>query len=200
MEQNSANLAQVIIEAGTLIVLLSGLIALSFQKKQIHFSTVKKCIDDYRNIVRQQQRYCYNTKNQRNTKELEILARDHLGLVSEELFYMEKNYLPKPIAKEWLADMIRYIPIYTRENPDAPINKSEIHKSKELKQFIYCWNSGYSNNYDKYLETAKSFKKVHRKFKIDEKILTMLDGDKEDIDLENPKNRQIIVNNIWSNI
>ena len=169
MDDCTANLLQVIIEAGTFIVLLSGLIALSFQKKQIHFSTVKNCIDDYRCIVRKQQKYDFIRIDDETARELKILIRDHLGLVNEELFYMERKYLPDSIAKDWIWEMLEYIPVYVKDTSEV-LNKDNIWNRPEVKQYLRCGFPNQETNYEKYLNMAREFGKINKIFCVNKKV------------------------------
>ena len=94
----------------TALSILIGLITIRWSRKQSHFNAVLACNDMFRRIVRKQQ----NLRGRRLAKR-EILFRDHLGLVSEEIFYMKQGVLPSSVAYSWLADMPRRIPVY-----DAP--------------------------------------------------------------------------------
>jgi hypothetical protein len=184
------NTWQTIIQGVTLVVLLVGLVTLFFQKKQIHFSTVKKCIDDFRCIVRKQQKYSDHETNPDSIKELEILVRDHLGLVNEELFYMERKYLPDSIAKDWLMEMLEYIPVYVKDSSEV-INKKNIWNSREVRQIINCNISNHETNYEKYIKMAKAFGKIN-------KIFTVSEDDANDYKSEGNKVflRKIIFKNI----
>lgn len=46
---------QIIISLLTLFVVFGGLFSLIFQKKEIQFTTIQKCIEIHRNILRNQQ-------------------------------------------------------------------------------------------------------------------------------------------------
>jgi hypothetical protein len=180
-----------------LIAVYLGLITLKFQKKEVHFSTVQKCIDDHRDILRNQQR-CKTKPNKIN--EQLILVRDHLGLVNEELFYMKNGYLPKNLSQDWLMHMINFIPLYKGLDEKKPINEISIKRSRELGQFINS-TSYNSNNYDTYLLIVKeSFGRINQVFRINNEIYKKLFGDKKNLDFNNPVTKEKIVNTLWHNI
>jgi hypothetical protein len=133
----------------TLIVVVIGLLSLKYSKKQIQFNTMTKCIDSYRSIVRSQQRL-KNIPDVGQNKDHYILALDHLGLVNEELFYMQKNFLPKDIAADWIDNMLEYIPI--KQNGNF-INESVVRKSKELINLTDL-------EFRDYLHAIKDFNKI----------------------------------------
>lgn len=199
------------VEVLTLILLFSGVIALFFHQKQIHFSTVKKCIDDYRKIVRNQQSFNKSETDKKKIKKLFILVKDHLGLVNEELFYMKKGYLPKNLSMDWLNNMLNFIPIYktdTKRIPvGKPINERAVRNSQELIQFCESDNlNEEENNYDAYLNSIKSFGKINRVFKISEKAYNKLEKPSKDSSLIHgeieltKKNSKTLLKELWKNI
>jgi hypothetical protein len=139
----------------TFIVVIIGLLSLRYSKKQIHFNTMTKCIDEYRRIVRDQQRLLYKDDKD-SVYEKYILALDHLGLVNEELFYMQKNYLHKDISSEWINNMLDYIPV---KHNGKCINESVIRNSKELHSLS-------NEQIQKYINVVKDFNKIDAIFTI----------------------------------
>ena len=143
-------------------------------------------------------------KNKSKIKRVSILTIDHLGLINEELFYMKKGYLPKKLSKDWLRDMIEFVPIYVKSKEgrillEEPINKEQIKKSKEIKQFINSSTST-NNNYEKYISTAEeSFGRINNVFKIDEVFYKKLNRANGKI-VFNKKNKERLVNYFWINI
>jgi hypothetical protein len=191
------NEIELIIQILILIAVYLGLIALKFQKKEVHFSTVKKCIDNHRDILRNQQR-CKTNPNEVN--EQLILVRDHLGLVNEELFYMKSDYLPRKLSQDWLMHMINFIPIYKGLDQKNPINEMSIKRSKELGPFVNSSSSN-SNNYETYLLTAEeSFGRINQVFRINNEIYEKLFGNKKNLDFNDPVTKEKIVNILWRNI
>jgi hypothetical protein len=65
----------------TSLSLVGILLTYIWSKKQIHFSTMEKCINDFRNILQ--------LKDEKNKEDL---AWQYIDLVNEEFFYLEKNY------------------------------------------------------------------------------------------------------------
>jgi hypothetical protein len=180
-----------------LISIIIGLITLKYQKKEIHFLTIQRCIDIHRKILRKQQSYEEKETEKSIIKKLSVLTLDHLGLINEELFYMKKGYLPKKLSKDWLFDMIEFVPIYVVSGK-CPINEDRIRKSKEIKQFI---NSSLpkEKNYEKYLKDIKLFGKINYVFKIDKKFYERLKGENGKIEF-NEKNKKRLVNYFLRNI
>jgi hypothetical protein len=186
-----------IIQILVLIAVYLGLITLKFQKKEVHFSTVQKCIDDHRDILRNQQR-CKTNPNEVN--EQLILVRDHLGLVNEELFYMKNGYLPRKLSKDWLMHMINFIPLYKGLDQKKPINEISIKRSRELGPFTNSSSSN-SNNYNTYLLIVKeSFGRINKVFIIKNKPYKKLFGEKENLDFNDPAIKKKIVKLLWRNI
>ncbi len=75
-------------------------------KKQMHFATIEKCINDYRLLYDKYDDKYVNLK----------FLREYLDLVNEELFYIENDYLPKAVAEEWIDGMIDYLPFINIKN------------------------------------------------------------------------------------
>lgn len=86
-------------------------ITYALSKKQIHFSTMEKCTNDFRNVVLL-----------KDEKTQEDLIWQYIDLVNEEFFYLEKNYLPLEVCIEWIDGMIDYLPFY---NADGKFENSE---------------------------------------------------------------------------
>lgn len=188
---------ELIIQILILIAVYLGLITLKFQKKEVHFSTVQKCIDNHRDILRKQQR-CKTNSTEIN--EQLILVRDHLGLVNEELFYMKSAYLPPKLSQDWLMHMINFIPIYKGDDQKNPLNEISIKRSKELGPFVNSSSSN-SNNYDTYLLIVKeSFGRINQVFRINNKPYKKLLGEKENLDFNDPAIKKKIVKLLWRNI
>jgi len=164
----------------TLIVVIVGLMGLKFSRNQIYFNTMTKCIEEYRKIVREQQRLPYKHDVNKECEKY-VLVLDHLGLVNEELFYMQKDYLHKDISAEWINNMLDYIPV-THEGKF--INESVIRNSKELHSLS-------NEQFQKYLSAVKTFNKIDGLFTVDQphSIIENNYADKELLKLE-------ILNNI----
>ena len=85
-------------------------ITYAWSKKQMHFSTMEKCIADFREFLKS------------SGKHSDRLAYEYIDLVNEELFYLEKKYLPMNVAIEWIDGMIDFLPFY---NADGSFVESE---------------------------------------------------------------------------
>ena len=84
---------QMIISALTLLLVFAGLFSLKYQKKEIQFTTIQKCIEIHWNILRNQQELeIPGVKAKGLYAKRRILICDHLGFVTEELFYMKKGF------------------------------------------------------------------------------------------------------------
>ena len=160
---NDPDQVQAVISILTLLVVCGGLFSLRFQKKDIQFTTIQKCIEIHRNILRNQQELEISDLNSKILyAKRRILIRDHLGLVTEELFYMKKGYLPKQISKNWLRHMIGFVPL-TYKGEVVNESKKCITGSKEIKSF----------DYDEYIKLAKDkkiFSQINKVFEINKKI------------------------------
>jgi hypothetical protein len=67
-------------------------------KKQIHFSTIEKCIRDFRSL------------ENLNINSSHSEVKSYIELVNEELFYIENGFLPNSVAIEWIDGMIDFLP------------------------------------------------------------------------------------------
>lgn len=197
---------QFVVAVLTLIVLFVGLLGISFQKKEIHFYTVQKCIDDHRKILRKQQKS--KIKNKTKDEHL-ILIRDHLGLITEELFYMRRGYLPKELSKSWIGHMIEFVPIYFNCHV---INEEQIKKSREISCFLESGDNHLNKpnklmalrkkNFEKYIELASdrgSFPQINDVFRLNKEQFYNLDINGGHSIPYNEKNKKIIVQYVWDN-
>lgn len=95
---------ELLFNALTAFALVFAVIQIIINRKQLNLSVIQKCNTDFRNI-----------------KDLDITTytknniSDYIDLVNEELFYMQRGYLPKDISKEWLDGIIDYIPIVDKK-------------------------------------------------------------------------------------
>ncbi|MFP9117228.1 hypothetical protein ACLI08_05530 [Flavobacterium sp. RNTU_13] len=95
----------------TIFSLLGIWYSYTFSKKQIHFSTINKCINDFRDLIRN---IDLNT---------EKAGFQYIDLVNEEFFYLEKGYLPLEISIEWIDGMIDHLPFITVDGTFRGNNK-----------------------------------------------------------------------------
>ena len=97
--------------------------------KQGNVASIEKCINDYRQLYHKYEDKYDNPK----------FLGQYLDLVNEELFYIEKGYLPKEVAEEWIDGMIDYLPfLYNSELiPSKKFN--EFHTSVNVKNRLYSY-------------------------------------------------------------
>jgi len=199
----------IVIEAVYKIVMLLivawGLYSILFQKKGLQYTTTRDCIEKHRKILIQQQRLRMRKQvgnisgnaafGARLAAKHEIELRNHLGLVAEELFYMEKKYLPNKTAKSWLRHMIEFIPV--RNKKGVIINEQEIRKSREVKSFIELNSHG---NYETYIDLTKdgalAFRKINRVFTVYGAAFQKLEG--KELLVDNVK--ETLAKEIWENV
>lgn len=85
------------------IAIVYAVFAYRISKKQLHFSTMSRCISAY------QGRFLTLSK-----ESIPEEIRAYLDFVNEQLFYMRNNYLPRKVSLEWLDGMIDLIPVQNR--------------------------------------------------------------------------------------
>jgi hypothetical protein len=103
--------------AVTSVGVVWAVLSFNQSKRASYFSTMQKCITEFRSIVRRIQEIRQEINNQelapsalkdqqlRKIKydiELERLKMDMLGLINEQLYYIENDYADEKIAVEWL--------------------------------------------------------------------------------------------------
>ncbi len=125
----------------TSLSLIGIWIAYAFSKKQMHFSTMEKCIRDYRDWI----------------KVTEISAdenaTEYIDMVNEEFFYLENNYLPLEVGIEWVDGMIDFLPFYTKKN--------EFIKSRNLDAMEdEVWTNNLLYSYPRVFKAIKLKNKV----------------------------------------
>ena len=98
------DLAEIISYIVTSFSLIGLWFAYAFSRKQIHFTTMEKCINDYRDWLKVS-----------NSPGDEI-ALEYIDLVNEEFFYLENSYLPLEVSIEWIDGMIGFLPFYSKNN------------------------------------------------------------------------------------
>jgi len=100
-------------------------ITYALSKKQIHFSTMEKCTNDFRNII-----------SSKDTKSEEDLSRAYIDLVNEEFFYLEKNYLPLEVCIEWVDGMIDYLPFYDKDQNLVPSANVQLMGDEQFVMYL----------------------------------------------------------------
>jgi len=116
-------------DIATIIALLGIVYAYFFSRKQIHFSTIEKCINDYRQLYHKYEDQYDNPK----------FLGQYLDLVNEELFYIEKGYLPKEVSEEWIDGMIDYLPFFNKSELVVSRKFNEFHISENVKSRLYSY-------------------------------------------------------------
>ena len=110
-----------IVTSGSLIALY---VTYKQSNKQIHFSAIEKCVNDFRTL-------------EKFDNNLEKKFAHYIDLVNEELFYIENNYLPKEVAIEWIDGMIDYLPFKTKSGKFIDsFRYNEILNDNNLLQFL----------------------------------------------------------------
>jgi len=115
---NFKDLAEIISYCVTAISLLGLWATYIFSMKQIHFTTMEKCVANFREITK-----------------LTGLASDksfeYIEFVSEELFYFENGYLPLKVSIEWIDGMIDYLPFYDKNKVFIKSNRLDTLKDQD---------------------------------------------------------------------
>jgi hypothetical protein len=89
-----------IISGLTTCAIVFAVIQININKKQLFFSTIAKCVSDYRSLGE-----INKLTNDPNT------ISKYVDLTNEELFYFQNKYIPKIIMMEWIDGMIDFMPI-----------------------------------------------------------------------------------------
>ena len=97
LSEDVKNIAELLANSVTAITLIAVLFSYLLSRRQAHFSVIEKCINDFRGF-------------EKNDLEKNGAFKVYIDLVNEELFYLEKGYLPYDIAVEWMDGMIDYLP------------------------------------------------------------------------------------------
>lgn len=87
-------------------------------KKQIHFTTMEKCVSNFKKITK------------RSGVPIDKSA-EYIEFVSEELFYFENGYLPLAVSIEWIDGMIDYLPFYDKGKVFIASNRLDPLKSQD---------------------------------------------------------------------
>jgi hypothetical protein len=130
------DLIPIIISAFTLFqVIVAFIIIRIIDHRNLQLKIMQDCIDQYRKIV-----------NGKAISEDNVHA--FLEIINEEIYYLEKGFIPKDIESEWLTNMINYLPIFSfdkknKVNFNSPVNskilecRDSIFAKKEwLEQLI----------------------------------------------------------------
>ena len=158
--------------AVTAISLLFAVIQIRINRKQLNLSVIEKCNHDFRNIQ----------ELEIGTKSKSVLS-SYIDLVSEELFYMQRGYLPKDISKEWLDGIIDYMPILNKETQEI-LNPNNSFK-------ILNTNTSFLNSYPRIRHTFSvskdyDFSKIYTK--------------ENDLLIERVKERKKIITELLKNL
>ena len=114
---NFKDYAEFISHIVTSLSLVGILLTYVMSMKQINFSTMQKCITDFRNIIKE---------NDGKEKTLH-----YIDLVNEELFYIENGYLSLDVAIEWVDGMIDFLPFLIKDKNVEPSLKFKLFDTHE---------------------------------------------------------------------
>jgi hypothetical protein len=90
-----------IIDIITAVGVFLALIGLFFNIRTNYLMVMHKCIAEYRRIVREDQMKKFDDEK--------VLKLDYLGLFNEQLYYINKWYLPYEIRDEWKTTMLLHL-------------------------------------------------------------------------------------------
>ncbi|MDD2686957.1 MAG: hypothetical protein WC142_09180 [Bacteroidales bacterium] len=116
-----------IIDIITAVGVFLALIGLFFNIRTNYLTVMHKCIADYRRIVRENQMKKYDDEK--------ILKLDLLGLFNEQLYYVNKWYLPYEIRKEWKKTMLRHLK-NEDENSTCKFEKDDWKNFSRINDFM----------------------------------------------------------------
>ncbi|MDP1726945.1 MAG: hypothetical protein Q8M15_09195 [Bacteroidota bacterium] len=130
----------------TSLSLMGLFIVYRFSKKQIHFSTMEKCINDFKELD--------NLDSKASQKDI----MKYIELVNEEFFYLENGYLQAAVAIEWIDGMIDFLPFLDKSG-NIKNQRFELMVSGEVV-------NTYLINYPRVLNSIKlkteiDFDKIH---------------------------------------
>jgi len=114
---NFKDLAEIISYCVTAISLLGLWATYIFSKKQIHFTTMEKCVSNFKKITK--------PSGLQSDK-----SAEYIEFVSEELFYFENSYLPLTVSIEWIDGMIDYLPFYDKNKVFIKSNRLDALKDQ----------------------------------------------------------------------
>jgi hypothetical protein len=115
---NIKDLAEIISYCVTTISLLGLWATYIFSKKQIHFTTMEKCVSNFREIIKP-------------SGLQSDISSQYIEFVSEELFYFENDYLPLMVSIEWIDGMIDYLPFYDKNKLFIKSNRLDSLKNQD---------------------------------------------------------------------
>jgi hypothetical protein len=140
---------------------------LSFRqsKKASYFSTMQKCITEFRAIVRRVQEIKLEINDstllpltladQHRTKvkyniEIQRLKMDMLGLINEQLYYIENDYADEKISVEWLISFYLFLTnnaseqdvasnffVVTEDDYKDVFDRVYVFKTQCLQKYLY---------------------------------------------------------------
>lgn len=111
------DLAEIISYCVATVSLLGLWATYLFSKKQIHFTTMEKCISNFREITK------FNGVSG-------DFSNEYIEFVNEEFFYLENDYLPLEVGIEWIDGMIDYLPFYNKNKVFIESNRLTTLKDK----------------------------------------------------------------------
>ncbi len=90
-----STIAQVV-SAGAIVFAVRQI---QINRNQLYSNTIIRCLDSFQEI----------DITQETDDEKQI--RRYIDLIGEELFYIQKGFIPKEVALEWIDGMIEFIPL-----------------------------------------------------------------------------------------
>jgi hypothetical protein len=142
------DILSLILQLITTLAIVIAVFQIQISRKQLNLSVIEMCINNFRNLD-------LLTADKVDSNK----ARRYIDLVNEELFYIQKKYLPRDVVEEWIDGMIDYIAIINSsgiiQNPQNCIplfnqsNMSCLNNSQRIKRAItlkceYNWRIVYS--------------------------------------------------------
>jgi hypothetical protein len=115
---NFKDFAETVSYCVTTISLVGLWAAYISSKKQIHFTTMEKCVFNFKKI----------TKGSGVPVDK---SAEYIEFVSEELFYFENGYLPLVVSIEWIDGMIDYLPFYDKDKVFIASNRLDPLKTQD---------------------------------------------------------------------
>lgn len=159
-----SNVINLILSTITTCTVIFTFYQLKVNQKQLHLSTITKCIMDFRNLG--------ILSKETNDP---VVLNHYIDFTNEELFYFQHKYIPREVSKEWIDGMVAFIPITNPKheilNADYCIKQLALQRNKFLKGFPRVQNafeiSGeydfdliYCRDEDQRLESARERKKL----------------------------------------
>jgi len=99
---------EILFQGITAIAIIFAAIQIKINRKQLNISVIEKCFKDFRELGKLDLNAAHPSK-----------IKAYIEIVNEELFYMQRGYLPEDICLEWLDGIIEYLPLYDKYSNTA---------------------------------------------------------------------------------